>query len=190
LKTQSKLKYERLLAKSEEMFVANGYRGISLEDIAAAAGISKVTIYKYFASKEELFIAIVLKITDGHYELLQAGLDARMCPAEKLRYTFEFNLKAYRQYSTSFYKDMMDVPHIWERVIDYRKKKAKDLFESILTEGSNSERLRKLNVKHTMNLLLCLGECLPQLFPFDDHEEAESFLETFYGFITHAIFEI
>ncbi len=50
---------ERILEEATALFVANGYRGISMREIAAAAGVSKAGVYYYFADKEQLFLAIL-----------------------------------------------------------------------------------------------------------------------------------
>jgi TetR/AcrR family transcriptional regulator, mexJK operon transcriptional repressor len=42
------------------LFLERGYQGTSLDEIAAAAKISKQTIYTHFANKEELFADLVL----------------------------------------------------------------------------------------------------------------------------------
>ena len=42
-----------------DAFVARGYAGTRLEDVARAAGVAKSTLYLYFANKEELFKAVV-----------------------------------------------------------------------------------------------------------------------------------
>jgi AcrR family transcriptional regulator len=40
-----------------EVFARKGFQGASVDDIAAAAGVSKGTVYGYFANKEDLFYA-------------------------------------------------------------------------------------------------------------------------------------
>ena len=40
---------------AEALFKTRGFDGVAIEEIAAAAGVSKVTIYKHFVSKDELF---------------------------------------------------------------------------------------------------------------------------------------
>jgi AcrR family transcriptional regulator len=42
-----------------ELFLRDGYRGTSMDDIAAAAGVSKQTVYKQFTDKEQLFCDVV-----------------------------------------------------------------------------------------------------------------------------------
>ncbi|SEA85977.1 TetR/AcrR family transcriptional regulator [Variovorax sp. YR216] len=53
---------EGILAAARDEFLARGLDGASLEAIARAAGTSRVTIYSYFPSKEELFHASVNQV--------------------------------------------------------------------------------------------------------------------------------
>jgi AcrR family transcriptional regulator len=48
-----------LTAAALELFVEKGYAATRLDDVAAAAGVSKGTLYLYFDSKEALFKAVV-----------------------------------------------------------------------------------------------------------------------------------
>ncbi|WP_296227911.1 TetR/AcrR family transcriptional regulator [Ralstonia sp. UBA689] len=50
---------QELVAAALSLFVARGYAATRLEDVASAAGVSKGTVYLYFANKEELFKAVV-----------------------------------------------------------------------------------------------------------------------------------
>jgi AcrR family transcriptional regulator len=50
---------EEITAAALECFVERGFANTRLEDVAAKAGISKGTLYLYFANKEELFQAVV-----------------------------------------------------------------------------------------------------------------------------------
>ena len=50
---------QELLAAAVELFVERGFAATRLEDVARRAGVSKGTLYLYFANKEELFKAMV-----------------------------------------------------------------------------------------------------------------------------------
>jgi AcrR family transcriptional regulator len=50
---------QELLAAALDLFVSRGYAATRLEDVARSAGVSKGTLYLYFANKEELFKAVV-----------------------------------------------------------------------------------------------------------------------------------
>src|SRR5580658_7608013 len=45
------------------VFVAKGYDGTSMDEIATNASVSKQTIYKHFSDKDHLFTEIVLATT-------------------------------------------------------------------------------------------------------------------------------
>ncbi len=56
---RSATKRRAILEAATEAFLRNGYRGTSMDEIAAAASVSKQTVYKHFADKESLFSEIV-----------------------------------------------------------------------------------------------------------------------------------
>ena len=71
---------QHILAVSQLLFSSNAYDEIAIEDLAAAAGMSKGLLYHYFASKRELYLATLrnvlaqmLQFTDLHPDL-HAGL--------------------------------------------------------------------------------------------------------------------
>src|SRR4249920_887456 len=61
-----------LIAAALQLFVERGFAATRLEDVAARAGVSKGTLYLYFASKEELFRAVVRR---GLVESIEMGED-------------------------------------------------------------------------------------------------------------------
>ena len=60
-------------------FLASGYEGTTMEEIAARAGVSKQTVYKHFTAKQHLFADIVLSTTDDMSALI--GIIAEKLPA-------------------------------------------------------------------------------------------------------------
>jgi AcrR family transcriptional regulator len=48
----------RIIAAAETVFRNEGFRGATMERIAEAAGMSKVTLYGYFPDKEAAFLAV------------------------------------------------------------------------------------------------------------------------------------
>ena len=63
-----------IIAAALASFAERGYAATKLEDVAAAAGISKGTIYLYFPTKEDLFRAVVrqavlpnLEVAEGQF---------------------------------------------------------------------------------------------------------------------------
>jgi len=51
-------KYDQVLVGAREVFMADGFEGASVDDIAKRAGVSKATLYSYFPDKRFLFMEI------------------------------------------------------------------------------------------------------------------------------------
>lgn len=57
---RSARKRRAVVEAATALFLQHGYPGTSMDQIAAAAGVSKPTVYRFFADKEQLFTEIVL----------------------------------------------------------------------------------------------------------------------------------
>src|SRR3954469_23865892 len=55
---------ERILVKADELFNRYGIRSVSMDDIAAQLGMSKKTLYQYYADKDELVMGVFTTIMD------------------------------------------------------------------------------------------------------------------------------
>lgn len=51
-------KVKKIIASANQIFAKFGYKNTRMEDIASVAGITKVTLYTYFQSKENLYLAV------------------------------------------------------------------------------------------------------------------------------------
>lgn len=67
---------DEIVAAALEVFAEKGFAAARLEDIAARAGVSKGAIYLYFATKEDIFRAVVEQGVAPNLEVLRAGLAA------------------------------------------------------------------------------------------------------------------
>jgi AcrR family transcriptional regulator len=66
---------DRLLDVAERLFVTRGFRATTIEGLAEAAGLSKVTIYGYFADKEAVFEAVATRLAGRLRALVLAALE-------------------------------------------------------------------------------------------------------------------
>ena len=53
---------EQLLAIGLEVFARQGFHGTSMNDVADAAGVTKPVLYQHFASKRELYLALLEEV--------------------------------------------------------------------------------------------------------------------------------
>ncbi|MGA7490429.1 MAG: TetR/AcrR family transcriptional regulator [Xanthobacteraceae bacterium] len=73
-----------IVVGAKAVFLRNGFEGASMDGIAAAAGVSKMTVYRYFHGKEELFAGVITELCERIIEDdLELVLERR--PEEALR---------------------------------------------------------------------------------------------------------
>jgi AcrR family transcriptional regulator len=70
----------RLLQAAGEVFAERGYDRASLDDVAAAAGLTKGAVYSSFAGKDELFYALMAERIDERLALVAAAVDRQSTP--------------------------------------------------------------------------------------------------------------
>ena len=61
-----------IVAAAAELFGERGFERTRMEDVAARAGVTKATVYLYFADKERLFEAVVREAMTPNVERLEA----------------------------------------------------------------------------------------------------------------------
>lgn len=74
---------ERILDAARDVFIARGFEGASIEEIAQVARAGKPSIYARFAGKEALFAAVVARNVDANtrvenYAIEGASLEERL----------------------------------------------------------------------------------------------------------------
>ncbi len=68
---------QRIQSRAMDLFMKYGIRSVSMDDIATQLGISKKTIYQYFADKNELVLAVVGEdIRDLQENCIKCGANA------------------------------------------------------------------------------------------------------------------
>ena len=82
-------KRQLILSAALAVFFKYGYKRVSMNEIAAAAGISRPGLYLHFSSKEEVFRAAILQFADSLIEEISQGLHSQKTIEEKVRYAFE-----------------------------------------------------------------------------------------------------
>ncbi len=74
----------RILDGASRAFAASGFHGTVMPAIATEAGVSVGLIYRYFPSKEELFLAVCARETDAKLDELAGILGRIRDPATRL----------------------------------------------------------------------------------------------------------
>ncbi|WP_165070400.1 TetR/AcrR family transcriptional regulator [Paludisphaera rhizosphaerae] len=82
-------KRERLLSAAKDVFLRYGYKRVSMNDIAEAAGISRPSLYLVFKSKEDVFRGVYRRWVEETVDEIERGASAFPTLEEKLRFAFD-----------------------------------------------------------------------------------------------------
>jgi AcrR family transcriptional regulator len=84
-RTPRAVREAQMVAAAERLFSERGYHGVSMDEIAAASGISKPMLYDYFGSKEGLLLACVERARGRLFEEIAVAVRAADEPGRALR---------------------------------------------------------------------------------------------------------
>jgi AcrR family transcriptional regulator len=66
-----------ILDAAEDCFSLVGVRGTTIEDIAAAAGVSRITVYRRIGNRDQVVLSVLLRIVDRYLARLRPRLLAQ-----------------------------------------------------------------------------------------------------------------
>lgn len=79
----------KILAAARSCFFRHGYGRVTMSDIAACAKMSRPAVYLAFASKEEIFLAVLTSEAEQILSDIRAILPTLPTAQERLRYAFD-----------------------------------------------------------------------------------------------------
>jgi len=123
--------HRRLLEEALLRFGERGFHGVSVREIAEAAGIRASSIYAHLESKEELLFQLMYIGHEEHYEMLRhALLDAGADPFSQIRHVVAAHVRLHATYPLLARVCNRELPALSEANRD-----------RVLTIRSNSEQL-------------------------------------------------
>ena len=87
-----KLREDAILDAATALLGTRGYDLMTMDDVAAAVGISKPSLYKHFKSKEDLVGEALIRLIDGAIEYL-GQIDETLTALQKLAQLLEWALR-------------------------------------------------------------------------------------------------
>lgn len=110
----------QLLAAAQEVFVANGYHGAAMDEIADTARVSKPVLYQHFPSKRELYLALLdshlAELTELLLNALRSTTDNKLRVQATMKAYFEFIAKDDQAHRLVFESDLVNDPDVAGRL--------------------------------------------------------------------------
>ena len=105
---------ERIIMAATEAFTSNGIKSITMDDIAAALGISKRTLYEVFSDKESLLKECILKAQADMDKYLQTIYEQSHNVLEVILAVFQKSIEVFHQTNKRFFEDIKKYPKVYE----------------------------------------------------------------------------
>jgi AcrR family transcriptional regulator len=76
---------QQILDVAHARFAEHGYGAVTMEDVAAGAGVTKPLLYNYVGNKERLYLACMERAGDALFATVGAAVAGAASPADALR---------------------------------------------------------------------------------------------------------
>jgi AcrR family transcriptional regulator len=127
---------EKILKAAGELFFSRGFYKIPVDDIALMLKMSKKTIYKHFASKEDLVREVAYLFLKTHSNNITSIINSRCNAVEKLFSVFKYLGNLLITVSEQWFLDInSQAPEIWEEIEAFRFKFMTQNISKIIEQG-------------------------------------------------------
>ncbi|TMR06609.1 TetR/AcrR family transcriptional regulator [Actinomadura soli] len=139
-----------IIRVAADLFEKLGYARASMDDIAAAVGIGKPTLYHYFRSKSELLWYMHEELIDGLIESHGARVEQGLEPAELLRgviHDFLRNIATRRGQCRVFFENHRELPDADLAVATEKRARYEAMVQDVVRDGIAAGTFRKVDAK-------------------------------------------
>lgn len=144
-----------IVKAAEDLFISQGYEETTMKEIAQNAEFAKGTLYNYFDSKEDLYLAIGTKAYDLMIDITKKFIEKKEPGIEQLMAVgfayYEFT-KIHPEYATIFHDLSIRIPELYKKnKKEYTKAEKeyltkageyRDLFIKVISDAIKDKKLR------------------------------------------------
>jgi AcrR family transcriptional regulator len=131
-------KRQRILTAALKLFAHEPYQAVTMDRVAAAAGVAKGTLYLYFPSKDALYLGVLSDGLDTAYRTYQASADPKLPVVERMRRSIGVMVEFYDQRRDFLQFYATEEPRLAEprnRIIEGSRERGFNFFASLIEEG-------------------------------------------------------
>jgi AcrR family transcriptional regulator len=153
---------DKILDCAEQLFARRGFAGIGLAEVADGVGLGKSSLFHHFASKAELYAAVVARILDRVEQRLMRALAAGGSPVERLDRWIDAIVDLFAEHRTHarlllrslFEDDELTGELPGERQANDTIHRIAAAGAALLKEGMEAGAFRPASVGHTLQTLI------------------------------------
>ena len=95
-----------ILDAAKDVFAKRGFLSATMEEIAEQCELAVGTLYRYFQSKEELYVSLLCEAMEKFHQGIEAARSRDIPPNEQLRAVWQFFYDFYRE-QPEYYRALM-----------------------------------------------------------------------------------
>jgi AcrR family transcriptional regulator len=148
---------QKILSAASELFGANPYDSVQMRDVAALAEVGKPTLYRYFPSKEELFLEVFKSGLDRLDAEVAGILKDRDQPGPALERLLQALLNALGGQVAALRMltdDQSAVMRRWRNEFRRRRRPFVEAARTILEQGIASGEFRSVDLETVPSMLI------------------------------------
>lgn len=138
----------QVLDAARERFLRFGVKKTTMDEICGDAGISKKTLYEFFRSKEDLFLAVFIREALSNRDYILQKVESIEGPLEKIRCMVRVAVERIRKqkFMIQVLSDESDLyaPYLKEPFRQQVESAILDLFVPLLEDGIRRGEIRRL----------------------------------------------
>lgn len=136
---------QRIITHARSHFLARGFRGVTMDDLAGELGMSKKTLYAHFPGKAALLEAVIAdKFRDVEMDLNRISSVKSVPFTAKLRRLLECVERQLEEIQPAFVRDMRrEAPEVFRRIEGLRRELFQRYFGKLFGEGRRAGLVRK-----------------------------------------------
>lgn len=156
---------EQTLGAAHELFAERGYAAVTMDEIAAAVGVTKPLLYNYFGNKERLYIACMERAGDSLIRTIAESVGDSANPGDALgagvRAFFSFLDTDRAAWAVLFDETLPHGGEVFDRVAAYRGQIVDLVSASLLAQLPMRRReVAKTEIEALSTALLGAAEAL------------------------------
>ena len=139
---------QQIVDTAANLFDRSGYATTTMDDIAAAVGVAKPTLYHYFKSKDGILSSIHEEFIDlllmRHERRLEVGLSPEQMLLEVIADILEL-METHRGHVRAFFEHHRELPEPTRGNVRVKRDRYEQMVETIFREGVEDGSFRALD---------------------------------------------
>jgi AcrR family transcriptional regulator len=180
----------QIVTRAAELFDQSGYSTTTMDDIAAAVGVAKPTLYHYFDSKDRILTSIHEEFIDllisQHEARRDAGLKPEQLLLEVMADILEL-MQTHRGHVRVFFEHHRELPSEVQVPMREKRDRYESMVEQLYSEGVKSGAFRPVNP--TLAALATFGMCnwAYQWYDASGTMRTREIAYQFWSFLVHGV---